>query len=269
MDFELPTEIDFQAILRMKQYVIFPALTVIVIVGLLSFFVVPSFRKVSKLRREISLASQELEALDDKVGVLESFDEPALFEQVEVLEQVLPSKKDVFGLLAKVNGLATDNKIAVGKFVLSPGSIATETATESARSESQQVTDSRRARGASSLESIAIALSISGPFDGVSTFLKGIEQSKPLMKLTKIKLFPEKLRSPSATTSASLRVGASLELDLFFVALPKQIGAVGDPIFPLSEVEQELYDELLGLKSYEISIPSTVVTGREDPFAPF
>lgn len=273
MDIELPSEIDLKAVFQIKRYLYLPVITVIVIIGLLTFFFGPTVQKILRFRKEISLASEELTALETKVEVLESFDDWSLLEQVEVLEQALPSRKDVFGLLTALNGLAADNEVALDNFRLSPGSIATETATPSATTESSRLAAQQRSarERKSGLESIAVEVNITGQFDGVNAFLSGVERSWPLMKLTRIRLYPAKqqMLAPSSTPSASFRLGADLELDLFYALLPTQLGAVSKPIATLSEAEQNLYDELLSYLRYEVSIPSTVVTGNEDLFSSF
>jgi hypothetical protein len=268
MDIELPSEKDLKAIFQVKRYILLPTVTVIVVIGLLAFFVGPSVRKIINTRKEVSKDSEKLASLKKKVESLEGFDESLLIEQVEVLEQALPSKKDVLGLMTTLNGLAEDNDVSLGNYKLSPGSIATEAATPSATKSTAEPQQARERK--SGFDSIVVAVNLSGPLEGVGTFLSGVEHSWPLMKLTKLSLNPLKRRvlELDATQSASDRIGVTLELDLFYASLPKQLGTIGKPIASLSEREQELYDEISQYLSYEVDIPQ-VPTGVEDPFSSF
>ncbi|MCH7951471.1 hypothetical protein IH980_01860 [Patescibacteria group bacterium] len=273
MDIGLPSQVNLKEVLRIKKYLYLPSLTVVVIVGLLAFFIGPTLGKVSNLRKEIALASGELTALETKVEVLQGLDESMLLEQVGVLEHVLPSKKDVFGLLTALNGLAAEEGVALGNFELRPGSIATETATPSAsaKKSSEPTRKGPASRRRSDLESIAVSVSVIGSFEDVTAFFSSVERLRPLMRFTQVSLSPVKRRSvePVATPSATFQVVANLGLDLFYASLPTQLGSASDPLSPLSEAEQLLYDELLGYLSYEVSLPSSIITGNENLFSPF
>lgn len=271
MDLELPSDADLKNLLKVRKYLYLPFLVVVVVVALTAVVVGPNLGKVSRLRKEIAASRKELGGLEDKSEMLESMDEEELEEKVKVLERILPSTKDVYGLLASLNGLAEENQVSLANFEVVPGSIATEAATASAGTRKDSSNRRRTAASKqSSLESLNFSLQAVGGFDSVRQFVEKIEDLQPLMKLTKVTLSDRKQRFEflQATPSATTLINANIELDLFFVPLPERLGELGDPVFELTQKESELYEELQKYGAYEAEVPQDV-SGRQDPFAPF
>jgi len=269
MNLELPEDVNIKSVLAIRKYLYLPVITVTVVVVLLIVVIIPTIRKISQLRKEVKLKKEQLAALEVKSTFLASIDEPQVQDQLKILERILPANKDVFSLLVSLNGLAVDTGVALGNFKTVPGSIATESATPSSRPEEGEPVAAQRqasARKQADLDTIDVSFDLVGPFGGISNFIVNLEQIRPLMKLNKLSVVPAKARSES---SAADRVSAKIELSLFYAPLPEQLGAVGSPIVPLSETELTLFDELSTYSAYEISVPTGLQIGREDPFAPF
>ena len=269
MNLELPQEVNIKSVLAIRKYLYLPAMTATVVVVLLTAVITPNIRRISLLRKEVKLAKEQMAGLEEKSSFLASIDEPQLQDQLIILERILPADKDVFGLLVSLNGLAVDTGVALGNFKTVPGSIATESATPSARPEEGEPDVSQRqdaARKQVDLDTLGVSFDLVGPFGDISNFILNLERLKPLMKLNILSIVPSKARSEASTAD---RVAAKIELSLFYAPLPEQLGAVGSPIVPLSEVELTLFDELSTYSAYEITVPTSLQIGREDPFAPF
>ena len=269
MNLELPQDVNIKSVLAIRKYLYLPVLTVMVVVVLLIAVITPNIRKISQLRKEVKLAKEQLVGLEEKSNFLASIDEPNLQDQLTNLERILPANKDVFSLLVSLNGLAVDHGVAVGNFKTVPGSIATESATASARPEEGEPVVAQRqesARKQAYLDTLDVSFDLVGTFEGISNFILNLERLKPLMKLNTLSIVPAKARSDTSTAD---RVSAKVGLSLFYAPLPEQLGAVGSPIIPLADSELTLYDELSTYSAYEITVPTSLQIGREDPFAPF
>ncbi len=271
---EFPSQVNFRTILGIKKYLYFPLITVLVVVGLLFLLVIPSLRKISLLRGEISDETETKKVLIRKEEVLKSLDEAQLLSQVERLERAVPSRKDVYSLLASLNGLAFSNGVSLSRFSLTPGSLATASASSSATSQTQ-VSEAVAGRGeTAALSLLEAAVEVSGPFDGVKAFLLKLESLVPLMRLISLELTPatEETTTSISTHSAFpvvFEVTANLVIDMFYAPLPTQLGVITDPVQEITDSEKNVYERILSFTSFSASPSATVSTGREDIFAPF
>lgn len=267
MEIELPTDAEVRAVLAMRKFLYLPLITAVSLVVLVSLVIIPNIRKILDVRKDIAVARGELTALETKSNLLENIDEESIEEKLVVLERVLPSNKDVYALLVALTGLAAEKGVSLMKFEVSPGSIATESATASAQPEVEQLGPRRTPlTSREDLETLAATLDVQGSFPQVRDFLIEAQRISPLIRLSMVKLAPFERQRLEATASG-IEVTVGLMLDLFYGRLPRTIGALGAPLPLITESEEALYEELVGYRAFETEIPSDLVVGKEDLFS--
>lgn len=277
MEFKLPEEASLKAVLEMRKYVYLPLLVVITIIALTIFIVYPNVQKIVNVRKQIEAAKIELTALNRKVGVLEEIDEEELNERLVVMERVLPTSKVVLGWMRSFNGLASETGVTLGSFALSPGILASESATPSAdeavsgEDSIQAKEPSKRTVAKSQLEFFDIALEIWGDYVSVVDFISGIEKISPFAKLTQFTFAPRKSIKEDLffSSSGAGRLEAKLVVKVFYTPLPVKLQGVSTAVFTPTDDELSLFEELTALKVYEEATYSSSKVGKDDIFAPF
>lgn len=269
MEIQLPSDIDLHEILSVRKYIYVPVVTVVAVVVLVSSVIVPHVKKVTEARRQVGMAKSELSLLEDKVTALEAIDEQAVSEQIDRLERVLPSDKNVFSLLVSLTGLAAENSVSLESFDISPGSIASESATPSALPAQEVAASRQQGERKQNLETLSATFTIFGDFSRVEHYLTQVERLQPLVKLGTIKLAPLERRSAVVATESGVPVIVDVQLDFFYAPLPEQLGTISDPLVAITETELALYESFSDYFSYDAQIPSTLVIGKEDLFSGF
>lgn len=295
MEISLPEKADLKTLISMKKYLYLPILTILIVVVLIVVVVVPNVRAVVQLRKDNASAKDELLELSEKVEILQAFDESSLQEQIEVLEKVLPSKKAIFEWIYSLNSISAESGATLDSFALNPGSIATESGeltSEKGEKPSTEVEKNkanvdpkssersdvsargktkRSARTSSESESFKLSINVEGSMDSIVSYLGGVNNLAPLVRITDLNLVPN-IRSVDDLETASgelaLKIGAKMNLLLFYNPLPEQIPGITEPVREITAGELELYQELLSLKTYEVTETISVPTGRENIFAP-
>ena len=103
--------------------------TIITAVVLLTIGVgIPKVKATLELRQELKLASAKLARLTEKVVALQRLDELELERRAAVIERVLPSRKEVGGVLLGLRQAAVESGVTVLSVDLAPGELATGSA---------------------------------------------------------------------------------------------------------------------------------------------
>lgn len=281
MEITLPQQVNIKTVLGIRKYFYLPAIVVALVILLLMGVVIPNIRKIMGTRKEIKQQSEKLLSLEKKATELQTMNEQDLVEELILLEEALPSGKDVLALFRSLDGLAADSQVYLGKISLSPGRIASASATPSAvPREGDLVSEQKERRGSSSLDALNFSFRLTGTFAGMMKFLENIEKLRPLMKVDTFELTSaiggEVPVSTDSSVTSSATVDLRLSISMFYAGFPASLGQISDPIIPLTQAELELLDELANYKRYEavgftgiVGEGIEVEKGREDMFAPF
>ena len=259
MEFSSLSDVTLKSVLRIRRFLYVPLISVILIVVLTFVVVVPNFRQIFTLRKEIAEAQEEFDRLTVKKETLESLEREVLDGQVEKLLEALPSEQAYLVWIRTLNSIAQNNNITLDSFGLSPGSVATS----SSLPRVGQDTDAdpgRQVSASSNLRNVALGFGISGSLNSIQSFFSDLESALPLIRIGNIEVMG---------SSQFSRLGAEFSIFLFYAPLPSQLGTVSRPILKLNEAEEELYASLLSFNSYREATESSVPVGRENIFAPF
>lgn len=225
-----------------KEKIIPLTVGVLIFLGVV-LFLKPFIIKTLKLNEELKGQNIKLSKLKEKKKQLNNLDEEQLKEEVQKIEQVLPSKKPIITLLDCLFNLAQKEDVALGRINFRPGALkegAVQKNTTSGKAESMHST-----------------FIISGELDKIISFLDRLQNQAPLMRVDGFGLNVEE----EETT-------INLNLKVFYYSLPESLGKVSDPLPLLSSQEEQA---LAKVKEFEIlTIPEgsfdTAVKGKQNPF---
>lgn len=244
-------------LLREYQGLIIPA-GVLMLCGFgIVLGVVPLARKAMTMNTEIKTVSKEVDALTNKVSVLQTIDEDAMRRDLQTLLSAVPSDKSPSTLLATLDGLASQTGVSIGSVSLTNlGSLATDSA--------KQLTEEERALGSHLLP---LTINISGTYAQVQAFLTA---STSVRRLFRIRTFDISLGNTTTGGSTNM-LTANIAMDAFYYAIPSSIGTIGQPIVPLTSADTDLIAkvesmQLVAQTSAGLPPPSGGA-GKSDPFS--
>lgn len=235
-----------------------PVLALVFSFLVLIFVVWPKFTQVLRLRganRDLVTRVANLSQKADKLG---SLDNILLEQQLVAAEQLLPSDKGVFTLVSQIEKTAGVSGVLLTRVELTPGNLSENAAPDKplpAASGSQDET-----LGVAS--NIQLKISVSSDYRSLVIFLNN------LLSLPRAVAVRE-LAIASSSSSGLSQIKASMLLDAYWKALPKQLASIESPVEDLTDNEVARLERIgsTGLSSIP-SIPS-VPLGRQDIFAPF
>ena len=193
--------------------------TIITAVALLTVGVgIPKVKATLELRQELKLASAKLLRLTEKTAALQRLDETELRTKMAVMERVLPSRKDVGGVLLGLRQAALSAGVTVVSVNLAPGELATGS--------------SKLKQTASGME---VEVKLTGQIGAVEEWLRLVEEEVvPVMRV-------KALSGGQDAGSWQLKVNLKAE----YLPLPESLGAADKPLVGLSQEEEALYQRLV------------------------
>lgn len=208
--------------------------TLPLLISIILFVIVGNFGvgRVLELRAQIDQANIEKNILADKLNTLRSL-APNLATSSEISSIALPEKNPALVTLSQIKNLATQNVVALSN-----------------------IRTSSSAGGTASLLSTSLSFEVTGPSQGIISFLNGVHNIAPITIVNKIKL-----NETGGTTQAEVTVSS------FWAALPTQIPAVDQAVNTLTPDEQTVLNNLSSLTQPQFSNLSPSQAGKADPFA--
>lgn len=262
-------KINFRSLIINRRYLVISV--IIGVAGLLVVFlgITPQINQTLDLNRKIKTEQQKLELLIRKTSDLENIDAQEAYASVDLVDQVLPSKKPLLELLAVLSTIAGKSEVVFTNMSLSPGKIASESAQfiNSAKSNTGQTKVTpviKEDRGFLDVE-----LKVSGLFSNVEQFFLDVERVAPLIIIKSISLNikSEEIIMPTDQVDAELvlsvyyftkTVSASLESSLPSIGSKEQeiISEISSYYYPSIEVQQQIIggglEDLFGLNIQDI-----------------
>lgn len=150
----------------------------------------PQAQKTFDLYQTWQKAQQKITQLEAKNRQLNDMLDPSLISQIQTVDQVLPSKKPLLELLTSVNQAGQANQITFVSIELTPGVIATNSATPARRG---------NAKGAGN-NSLDISMNVEGTLSQLNQFFTTVEKSSPLTTVTELSLQPQGRQQTVGTT---------------------------------------------------------------------
>lgn len=194
--------------------------TIITAVVLLTVGVaIPKVKATLELRRELKLASAKLARLTEKVVALQHLDEMELQKKVVVMEQVLPSRKEVGGVLLGLRQAAGRAGVAVVSVSLAPGELATGSAGKLKQTSS----------------GMEVEVKLTGQIGAVEEWLRLVEEEVvPIM-------WVKGMSGGQDAGSWQLKINLKAE----YLPPPESLGAADKPLVGLTAEEESLYARLV------------------------
>ncbi|MDD5310403.1 MAG: type 4a pilus biogenesis protein PilO [Candidatus Omnitrophica bacterium] len=168
----------------------------IVVFSLIQFLMIPSFRKLSELRKDII---KETETLKKDEALIASKSQlqarlAAAQEKLKVYENAMPRYSEMPGILQKIAEVAYENKVKIIK--VEP--LRTEKA-EPAKPKAAQAKPEAK-KPASIYMEIPIQVEVKGGYHAIGQFINGVETAVNIMSIgdIEIKANPEDMQNHNA-----------------------------------------------------------------------
>lgn len=243
------------------------------------FIVWPKFTEVLRLRTANSELASRVELLGKKAGTLSSYaqDKDQLEAQLGAADQMLPSGKGVFTLIAQVEGAARSSGVLINKIDIAPGAVEGSSAKSSTGAQTGPQQAVSPVAPPAAVGNLPAAQSVIGDSSGIApkiqaklsitsdykSFLQFITNLLSLSRVVEIK----DLSVAAAEGSGQIR--ASLAVDAYWQALPSELSAIESPVETLTSDEEEKLSRITDTGLITTPTLPSVPLGRSDLFAPF
>ena len=235
-------------LLRYHAVLVRAVVVLVATLVLIASGVVPMWGRLREVRGEIDSKSGELEQMSQRAVILNSLDDQVLRDRVVVLDAVLPPSKDVVAYLTALDGLSRDFGLSLGGVSLTPGELATGSASAKQQAPRQ-----------SALSSLETEVRILGAAESLYGLLRQVEETAPLMLIKDVQMN----RVGSGSTFL-----LTLRLSMLY-ADPLVTGALSGVVSLFTPQEEVLFERVKSFNRYVLS--SSVAEGplgKSDLFAP-
>lgn len=232
-----------------------PVLSILISLGIAFFIVWPKFNEVLALRKANSEMVARAEVLESKAQSLQGLDRNLLTRQLELSEQLLPSQRNVFTLLATIENAANTSGVLVEKVDVISDSLNESASAQAAAS---------AASGAKSVKgtSVEVNLSLGSSYSSLLQFMRALLATSRVVEIEDLNVSSSKGDSTALSTTFSVRA--------YWNPLPSDLGAIENNLEKLTAEEASLLDkvqsDIIAVPQVELPAPPL---GRPDLFAPF
>lgn len=249
-------ELNYRIILSTRRALVYAVGIGLGAVVLILALLIPQVQEVLDLNAQIRKEEPRTEQLRDKLAALESIVATAEYQQVAVVEDALPSNKPLLELLMSLNTVAQQTGVTVTNFSLSPGLVASDSATLQAQ---------LKQRNANGYDSLKLDLAISGTFAQIQDFLLQIEQISPFTTVISMNISGE-VNSLTQTTDGTRPFSATLGTETFFFTQPISV-RVDAPLPVIGSQQQAVLQALASFVPTNLPEQTEVLGGGlEDLF---
>jgi|GEM_PF-605764 len=230
----------------------------IVLFCILAIFIglLPGSRTIISMGKAVYEQSKTIQLLEEKLQILNALDTDLLQTYAGAAISAVPAEKSLGTVFSTIDGLTSKEGVAVSGISLSSiGSVATEAAKKLSLEE-QKI----------GVNIVPFSIVVIGPIEQVRNV---VDTAVKIRRLFRIRSFDLSFDNISGTTKSTI------QMDAYYVPLPKTLGKLTDSIKPLSEDEVAVINKINALPLITQSIP--VSTGSSqfqneprsmDPFAP-
>jgi hypothetical protein len=196
---------------------------------------------------ELQKQSAKIDQLNKKVQELEQLKFSPEFAQAEQINRVLPSHKPLLELLNNLNSVASETRVSITEFEISPGEIA---------SDSTQVSSAVNQRAnQKDYDQLDLELTIIGPLAQIRSFMDLIERVSPLTTITSLTV-DRKVGNIEVEDATR----ADLSLSAYYYT--KSISSTLSSALPeISTAERAVFQEILQFAPAELERQTTIISG--------
>jgi hypothetical protein len=242
-------------LLHARKYVVMAVGVLLLSVLILIVGVLPLLTLATETWQDWRAQREKVSALQTKVQELNLAASGEIVQAEDILTAALPSEKPVLALLSGVWEAAAAGQVELSNVQLSPGLISTDSA--------QLNTLSQNRTSIPGVESLSLAVRVSGPLAGIQSFLGSVEHSLPFTSVEKLELKQRVIQGQPANPPSF-----DAELLLVTYVFTQSVTATIDQQIP--EMKPENLQVLSDLREYQIPVlrqPTELVGGGlEDLF---
>ena len=246
----------------LKSFVV-PTLILLTIVLIIPFAFIPLLNNVKETNDKLTADQERLSSLSTKIVVLDSIDENDVNDKLSRSEQVLPVGKSLAALVVGIQNLAVGNKLTVEGITLSPGKVATDSASPAEGANDQvsstSTSDSRSLDSQPNGNVVVLELDLIGSMSSLQKFLNKIQSAKRLV-------FADEVSLDFNEEEKEFKIKIFLETP--FRPVPKSEGDfVAESLPELSEKDLASLNFVDGFTNVTNIKITEVSTGLKNPFS--
>lgn len=224
--------------------------------GLVLFAIIPQFQETLALNSELQKEKPKLEKLQKKLVELDNIQFSPEFSQKEIVDAALPSKKPLLELLTSLHTISEADGVAIDEFSLNPGLVATNEAELVAEAQKKAINDG--------VDTIDIAMSVSGTFESVGKFIIDLEKISPFTTITQLELSSTARGDDFDDQTKDIRAKIISQSYFFTQSVSASVEA---PLPTLSTPEQSVLSDLADFSNIDLPEQLEVTGGGlEDLF---
>ncbi len=224
-------------LLDSRRYLLLSVGALLVAAGLLIFGIIPQVQAALDLSAKQTAETQKLEALSKKAQELENLNSSPVAQQIQTVEKVLPSKKPLLELLTSLNFAAQESQVNISTLSLSPGSIATDSASPTKTPATKKA---KRAKSAVT-DTLDVNLTVTGQLEDINRFFETIEKRAPLTTISSMAL----AKKSNLVGSFAGQFEAKLTITAYYF-VQSVSSAVETSLPPVTSQQQTLLEDLAG-----------------------
>lgn len=156
---------------------------------LVIFGIWPQVSAALEINSQLQDQNRTVAALEAKAQQLETVTNPELLENIEIVNALLPSKKPLLELLNSLNVVAGQTGVTYTGLELSPGSIASDSASLGDTGASRR--PSVATGNSSDADTLEVKLRVQGTLEQLNQFFNLIERTSPISTITALSLTPQ------------------------------------------------------------------------------
>lgn len=161
-----------------RRYLFFTGMVVGLFFLLILFSLIPQINSVRENYSDMIAANKRLAQLQLKANQLEQSENSLIINNVDRVNQVLPSRKPLLELLTGLNSVGSGARVEFTDIQLTPGNISTGSA---------ELAPTRSTNRAN-YEVLNLTVRVTGGLDNINSFLERIENLAPFSTVTSLSL---------------------------------------------------------------------------------
>lgn len=236
-----------------RLYIV-PLFVVLVIVLLVPLVLLPQLQTIRDKNLEVQKSQERLDLLKTKLEALSLIDEEDENLKLSVIEEVVPSRKELARLVVGVRSLASKAGLSVAAMEFNPGIVASESATTAS---SKRVKAAKAKSKKEDKEKTTFMLSVkTKKVSDLQKFFTNIQKAKRLLGVNTVEINRDE--------------EDVYTFDLEIIAPFREIKSKGDiiatPLPLLTQIHDEVFDFVADFINFTNVTIQKVKTGVKDPF---
>lgn len=243
-------------IIRLYQSFIISGVIILFCLIALIIGIIPGFKKILSMVGGLYEQTKTVQLWQEKINILNALDTQLLNSYATAAISAVPADKSLGTIFSTIDGLTIQEGVEVTGISLSSiGSVATEAA-QKLSAEEQKI----------GVNIVPFSIIVVGPIEQVRNV---VEKAVKIRRLFRIRNFDLSFDNKSGMTKSTI------QMDAYYVPLPKSLGKISDSLKPLSDDEIQIIDKISALplvtREEPVSTESMQIqTGPRstDPFSP-